>query len=69
MGGVLGWLWETLEELMEEGQDWMVVTLVGQLGRLPSNDSSRGSVLFLSRLDLTTLLSTLALSSQAWASA
>ena len=31
MGGVMGWLWEALEELMEEGQDWMVVTLVGEL--------------------------------------
>jgi len=26
----MGWLWEALEELMEEGQDWIVVVLVGE---------------------------------------
>lgn len=26
----MGWLWEAMEELMEEGQDWIVVVLVGE---------------------------------------
>lgn len=33
MGGLFGWIWETFEVLIEEGQDWLVVSLVGACGR------------------------------------
>jgi len=44
----MGWLWEALEELMEEGQDWIVVVLVGELSFPPhlplhSSQTSRGA--------------------------
>jgi hypothetical protein len=31
MPGVLGWASETLLHWLEEGQDWLVVTLVGKV--------------------------------------
>lgn len=46
MGGVAGWLWEALEDLMSEGQDWIVVVLVGELvlpfSVLSSTELTRG---------------------------